>query len=182
MEGTAVTNPLPKNLALAQLRLRSITAGLDLPLSDAFALTYDVDGENHTVTLARYAHVGADPRHQTFHIRELVALARIESDHPARAPIADPPTRLSAPPPSEARALAGMTEQVFKIMSDGAWWTLEGVQDALEKAGLHHGLPAISARLRDLRKAEFGGHLVHRERVPGVQRLYRYRVQPRMAQ
>lgn len=60
---------------------------------------------------------------------------------------------------------------VKSTMSDGKWRTLGCLEGIL-------GYPqaSISARLRDLRKSKFGHHLVERERVPGGNGLYRYRV------
>jgi hypothetical protein len=54
-------------------------------------------------------------------------------------------------------------------MTDGRWWTLS---ELAERCGGTEA--AISARIRDLRKAKFGGGVVERERVSGG--LWRYRV------
>ncbi len=53
-------------------------------------------------------------------------------------------------------------------LSDGHWWTLGALQ------GVCGGSEAgISARIRDLRKARYGGHLVQRKRLEGGQWAYR---------
>lgn len=174
-----MTKELPRDLALAQLRLRSITSGLDVGLTDAFALLLACDSNHHTVTVTRYAHIGATPRQIVFKLKDLVALARMESDHPARAPIRETPPRLSAPPPAEGARISQMLAAVKDVMADGKARTLEEIQEklALDK-GLRHGQPAISARLRDLRKPQFGAWTVERDTVRGVRGLHRYRLVP----
>ena len=64
---------------------------------------------------------------------------------------------------------------VYDVMRDGAWYTPEQLE---EFTG--YGWASISARLRDLRKPQFGGHVVEREGMGGG--LFRYRLvlrQPR---
>jgi hypothetical protein len=53
--------------------------------------------------------------------------------------------------------------RVFETMKDGTWRTLQEI-------ALLTGDPpqSISARLRDFRKAKFGGFLVLRQRRPGI--------------
>ncbi len=55
--------------------------------------------------------------------------------------------------------LNAQTRRVFDLMSDGLWRTLGEISAAC-------GDPeaSVSARLRDLRKEKFGGHLVGRRR------------------
>jgi hypothetical protein len=62
---------------------------------------------------------------------------------------------------------------VYDTVKDGGWWTPHALE---ERTG--YGWASISARLRDLRKQEFGGFIVDRERVPGAEErgLYRYRL------
>lgn len=72
----------------------------------------------------------------------------------------------------EAR-LKGQMLRVFTLMMDGRWRTLaqiKGTQDS--EAG-------VSARLRDLRKAQYGSHTVNRRRVRGG--LYEYQLITRKA-
>lgn len=61
--------------------------------------------------------------------------------------------------------------RVLACMSDHAWRSLDDIARAT-------GDPpaSVSARLRDLRKARFGGYLVERRRVAGG--LFHYRVLP----
>ena len=71
-------------------------------------------------------------------------------------------------------------ENVFRVMSDQRWRTLRDIA-----AVTGYPTPSISSRLRDFRKAEYGGHTVLRRRVdlnagtweymlvlPGQQRLF----------
>lgn len=60
---------------------------------------------------------------------------------------------------------------VWRAMIDGRWRTLEQIS-ALASAPQ----ASVSARLRDFRKARFGGHTVERQRVTGG--LYEYRLVP----
>lgn len=55
--------------------------------------------------------------------------------------------------------LTGQWLLVFDLMKDGAWRTLREIADRT-------GCPeaSVSARLRDFRKAKFGGHAVDRRR------------------
>jgi hypothetical protein len=57
-------------------------------------------------------------------------------------------------------------------MSDGAWRTLEEIRSRVGGSEA-----AISARLRDLRKDKFGGHIVEsRRRGDGSRGLWEYRL------
>lgn len=59
--------------------------------------------------------------------------------------------------------------QVFALMCDGQWRTLEDIATWVGAS-----TQSVSARLRDMRKPRFGGHTVERERIEGG--LYRYRL------
>ncbi len=65
--------------------------------------------------------------------------------------------------------LSAQYDAVLALMSDGVWRTLDMISQAT-------GAPthSVSARLRDMRKARFGGHRVEREYLGDG--LYRYRV------
>lgn len=65
--------------------------------------------------------------------------------------------------------LKGQLSRVFDLMKDGVARTLDEIATACGGTEA-----AVSARLRDLRKAKYGGHHVERERVQGG--LYRYRL------
>jgi hypothetical protein len=65
-------------------------------------------------------------------------------------------------------------EAVEALMNDGAWRTLAAIaaHTGASEAG-------ASARLRDLRKKEYGGRTVERKRMAPGSGLYLYRVVPR---
>jgi hypothetical protein len=63
--------------------------------------------------------------------------------------------------------------RVFKLMSDGRWRTLAEIQK--ECGGSE---AACSARLRDLRKPKFGGHIVEHRCVKEGLWTYRLRTEP----
>lgn len=65
-------------------------------------------------------------------------------------------------PEHDHERLATQLERVNLLMRDGRWRTLR------EIATLVSGSEAgVSARLRDLRKSRFGGHIIVRERISG---------------
>jgi len=49
---------------------------------------------------------------------------------------------------------------IYELMKDGAWRTLEGIHRATGEPEA-----SISAQLRHLRKARFGGHTVNRRHI-----------------
>jgi hypothetical protein len=65
--------------------------------------------------------------------------------------------------------LAAQHARVFEFLRYGGWHTLEAIAEAT-------GAPqaSVSARLRDLRKPQFGSHQVEREYVR--RGLFRYRL------
>lgn len=65
--------------------------------------------------------------------------------------------------------LKGQLGRVRLLMNDGKWRTLAEI--ANDAGGSE---ASISARLRDLRKHQYGGYVIERERVSGG--LYRYRL------
>jgi len=68
--------------------------------------------------------------------------------------------------------LAAQSSRVFTLMSDGAWRTLGEIAEAT-------GDPqqSVSARLRDFRKARWGGHVVERRaRGKRSEGLFEYRL------
>ena len=77
--------------------------------------------------------------------------------------------------PLDGDRLRKQLAHVRVLMSDSQWRTLK-------QLSVEVGAPeaSVSARLRDLRKAKFGGYTVERQRVPNGNGLHRYRVlQPR---
>lgn len=65
--------------------------------------------------------------------------------------------------------LKGQLWRVFQLMSDGKWRTLADI--ATEAGGSE---ASVSARLRDLKKAQYGSHTLEKQRVTGG--LWRYRL------
>jgi len=63
-----------------------------------------------------------------------------------------------------------------ELMLDHEWRNLAQIVLALRKQGIHVTESSISARIRDLRKAKFGGYSVERRRVIGG--LFEYRIKP----
>lgn len=63
-------------------------------------------------------------------------------------------------PALDRARLNAQHKRVYRVMADEGWHTLAAVAAAT-------GDPeaSVSARLRDFRKARFGGHLVHRKRI-----------------
>lgn len=72
-------------------------------------------------------------------------------------------------PEKDHKRLRGQLERVYSLMQDNRWRTLSQIAD--EAGGSE---ASISARLRDLRKEQYGGHVIERERVSGG--LFRYRM------
>ena len=56
--------------------------------------------------------------------------------------------------------LRKQSSEVWGLMHDSKWRTLKQISKALG-----HPEPSVSARLRDFRKAKFGGHIVERRYV-----------------
>ena len=75
-------------------------------------------------------------------------------------------------PELDGARLTSQFERVRSLMLDGRWRTLA------EIAGRVRGSEAaVSARLRDFRKAKFGGHEVERRRRGNAERgLHEYRL------
>ena len=71
--------------------------------------------------------------------------------------------------PDAPRRLTGQMLRVFEAMSDHGWWT---IADLAARCGGSE--PAISARIRDLRKIRHGAWVVERECVG--RGLFRYRL------
>ncbi|TNF82069.1 MAG: hypothetical protein EP299_01735 [Acidobacteria bacterium] len=66
---------------------------------------------------------------------------------------------------------------IYNVIADGGWYTLERISTRAIYYGANRSIPiaSVSARLRDFRKARFGGHTVDRRRtdVPG---MFEYRL------
>lgn len=78
---------------------------------------------------------------------------------------------------SEPHDGARLSSQLWRVklcLQSGSWWTLEEI-----KAHCGGSLPGISARLRDLRKPQFGSYIVERRRRGDPKRgLFEYRLLP----
>lgn len=72
-------------------------------------------------------------------------------------------------PDQDSERLSRQFLRVRALMLDGEWRSLYTIADATGDP-----VQSISARLRDLRKAKFGGYNVERRRVAGG--LWEYRV------
>jgi hypothetical protein len=89
-------------------------------------------------------------------------------------PLPEPPSRRAFDgstyrPERDHERLRGQLLRVYQLMADGRWRTLDEIA---ARAG---GSPAaVSARLRDLRKAKYGARLVERQHVGNG--LFQYRV------
>jgi hypothetical protein len=94
--------------------------------------------------------------------------------------LGDEPYRLPQPPARDAfdgesyepsrdyERMSGQLLRVFDLMKDGQWRTLEGIASQVSGS-----VAAISARLRDFRKAKFGSHTVERKNIEGGLFVYR---------
>lgn len=73
----------------------------------------------------------------------------------------------------EARLTSLLHKVLWSLLRNGSWWTL-----AQLRARCGGSETGISARIRDLRKTEFGGFTINRRRRPGAERsgLWEYRL------
>lgn len=63
---------------------------------------------------------------------------------------------------------------VYTVLKTGAWWTRHDIADVTKQPE-----SSVSARIRDLRKAKFGGFTVERKRHSLIPGLFLYRlIQP----
>jgi hypothetical protein len=74
-------------------------------------------------------------------------------------------------PDRDGIRLSGQMRRIYNLMSDRQWRTLHEIADATSCLET-----AASARLRDFRKARFGGHAVELRRVPGRPGVFQYRL------
>lgn len=74
----------------------------------------------------------------------------------------------------DQKRLGGQLGRVYEAMLDNNWHSLD---ELVARCGGTHA--SISARLRDLRKARFGGHCVERRRVGDPARgIFQYKLLP----
>ncbi len=69
----------------------------------------------------------------------------------------------------DGKRLCGQQKAVYELMKDGRWRTLGRIAEQVGKSEA-----GISARLRDLRKPQFGSYQVDRRRVSNG--LWEYRL------
>lgn len=161
--------------------LVGLTAGLA-----ADGANLDALGVGVGVAAAEGAQPGAvlvvrGERHAYFHPMDLVCLARAAALTRPAPPPAPKRRRVydgaSFDPAKDEVRLNRQQAAVLEVMRDGGWRTLEMIQRHLR---VHHELHAseasISARLRDLRKPQHGGHTIDRERLKEADGLWRYRL------
>ena len=58
-------------------------------------------------------------------------------------------------------------ERVLIVLQAGGWWTKFDIRDALEMAGGRVDTDTVAAKVRDLRKAKYGGHNIPHRPVRG---------------
>jgi hypothetical protein len=76
----------------------------------------------------------------------------------------------------EATQLNGGRRYVFEVMRSGQWMTIQEVQsEVFKRWGAFFTESCISARIRDMRKWEYGNHTVNRQQRCG--RLYEYQLE-----
>lgn len=76
--------------------------------------------------------------------------------------------------PEDRVRLSVQREAVKKLMLDGEWRSLPDIAAGIKASDA--SIPSISARLRDLRKAQYGGHTIDkRQPAPGY---FEYRLVP----
>ncbi len=78
-------------------------------------------------------------------------------------------------PQYDQKRLSNQMQRVFDVMKDGQWRTLDELGTALEPGGPITPVSS-SSRLRDLRKARFGGHQVDRRARDRAAGLFEYRL------
>ena len=75
--------------------------------------------------------------------------------------------------PEDIPRLETQLRAVMQIMVDAKERTLFEIEDELLSLGIVASVASISARLRDFRKAKFGGHIVERRNAGGGLFFYR---------
>ncbi len=79
--------------------------------------------------------------------------------------------------PQDRARVAPQRTAVFQLMSDNRWWTIDDLASAVtDIISKHVTSQSISARIRDLRKTQYGGHTVNRQRSKSSLGLYYYQL------
>ena len=85
-------------------------------------------------------------------------------------------TQLQLPMPQPRAPGLNLTGAVYNVMCDGEWWTPYGIQTRIERTGMGwHSDASITARIRDLRKQAYGGHVIEKRMRLGT-KSYEYRM------
>lgn len=93
---------------------------------------------------------------------------------------AAPRPRIPGVDPAESRRLVGQMRRVYEVMSDGQWRALHEIAaETMRRFDVTDSEAGVSARLRCLRRAEFGAHTVDRRRRDGAAGLWEYRLEVR---
>ena len=71
--------------------------------------------------------------------------------------------------------MKSLRNDIFNLMKDGKWRSLASIASATDGA-----IDTVSARLRDLRKTQFGGHKVETRKLE--KNTYEYRVEVKAAE
>ena len=67
-------------------------------------------------------------------------------------------------------------QAVYNVLSDGTWWSPFSVQNAVaHKTGNYYSESSTGARIRDLRKLEYGAYTIEKKKETG-KRYYLYRM------
>jgi hypothetical protein len=68
-------------------------------------------------------------------------------------------------------------KRVWYVIQDGEWRTIYEVQRRIEQRfGKHYSDSSVSARIRDFRKMQFGGHIIERRSLGDSTRTFEYRL------
>jgi len=70
---------------------------------------------------------------------------------------------------------------ILNLLSSGSWYAPHEIHLQLKLQGCHVSAEASGARMRDLRKAQFGGYIVKKQRRKGTE-YFEYRVIGRVEQ
>lgn len=78
-------------------------------------------------------------------------------------------------PERDEQRLTTQLDAVQELMKDGRWYTLESLRNQVRSVTQKHATESsISARIRDLRKPEFGGYEMQHRHVSNG--LWEYRM------
>lgn len=76
---------------------------------------------------------------------------------------------------AERKPMGRQLKAVRDILSDGDWWTFDRLKVSMLNSGIGISEAGVSARLRDLRKPCYGGHVIDR-RATGRKGIFEYKM------